>query len=288
MDKNKISKTGKDNVSAPSKRKSGHLGGGFWVLFILGTTVFIGPFIALFFSLYLASPDFQLFLILAVLGIILYVWIISYMVLKSVCQETGPIIRIKGREYRFWGLLIVASIGVLLTYYLLGGLTILFDHFVKSDLSWRLFDTVCSSKVFWWITSICLFVFAASWASKEGEIREALSKKRHSVDGNLGVTMFPEVGQIMPLKSIQIFQVFSDGSALAFTSDKAPAEPVVDYKGPTAYLFADAKIPYYDDLVITVPEEKVVRQVGTYRFNNKYGVKTVPIISILDKHSDDC
>lgn len=287
MKTNNISKTGEGNASAPSKRKIGRFGTGFLALFILGATVFIGFFVALFFSLYFASPDVQFFLILAVLGILFYIWIISFMIMKvvgdSVGNETGPIIRIKGREYSFWGVLVVISIGVLLVYYLICGVILLFEHFAHNDLSWKIMDTVCSGKVFWWVTSICFFVFAASWASKEAEVREALSRNRRSADGNLGVTMFPEAGQIMPLKSIRIFQVFSDGSALAYSSDKAPAKPIIDFNGPTVHLSADVNNPYYEDLVITVPEEKVVRQVGTFRYNNKYGVKTVPIVSLFDK-----
>ena len=45
---------------------------GWYVLFILGPAAFIGPFVALFFAMYFAAPDYAFFLILAILGIILY------------------------------------------------------------------------------------------------------------------------------------------------------------------------------------------------------------------------
>jgi len=293
MEKNNPSKNQNVDSKANLRLNSKRWRFGWYLLLILVPAAFIGPIVALFIKLYFAAPDFQLFLILAVLGIIFYVSI-EVILLKELDMAQDPnrnpdvVIRIKGREYSFWGILLFASIGVLLTYYLIVVVTLLFDRFVHNDLSWKVLDTICSSKVFWWVTSICLFVFAASWAIKEMEVKNALSKSRRPDDDNLGATLFPEVGQIMPLKSIRVFQVFSDGSALAYTSDKAPADPVIDYKGPTVHLFADENNPYYDDLVITVTEDKVIRQVGIYRYGSKYGVKTVPIISILDKQSDDC
>lgn len=103
------------------------------------------------------------------------------------------------------------------------------------------------------------------------------------IDGNLGITMFQEPGPIMALKSFEIFQVHTNGQALAFSSDKDAAQRVIDYHGPTVLLLPDKNQPYYDKLVITVPENKVVRQVGTYRYNSREGVKTVPIVSFLSE-----
>ena len=104
-----------------------------------------------------------------------------------------------------------------------------------------------------------------------------------TIDGNLGVSMLQEPGPIMALKSFEIFQVHSNGQALAFSSDKDPAKRVLDYHGPTVLFLPDKNQPYYDKLVITVPENKIVRQVGTYRYDSREGVKTVPIVSFLDK-----
>jgi hypothetical protein len=103
-----------------------------------------------------------------------------------------------------------------------------------------------------------------------------------SVDGNLGITMFPEPGPVMDLKSFEILQVHSNGQALAYSSDKVPAQPIIDYHGPTVLFLPDKNQPYYDHLVITVPEGKIVRQVGTYRYKARDGVKTVPIISFQE------
>jgi hypothetical protein len=109
------------------------------------------------------------------------------------------------------------------------------------------------------------------------------SSKGNSSENSLGISMFSEVGQVMRLKSFQIFQVLSDGNALAFSSEKAPAQSIIDYKGPSVLLLTDGRVSYYDSLVITVPEYKVVRQVGTFRYNSKYGIKTVPIVSFFYK-----
>ena len=283
---------GNDSKSS-SKRNIERLGIGRNILLILVPAAIIGPVIALFFALYFAAPELSFFLILAVLGILFYVFV-EFLVFKTVGRrpnskrEADPTIRIKGRDYSLWGVLVAVSFCVLIAYYVLCGATMILDRVAHSEHTWTLFEAVCSSKVFWWITSICLFVFASSWAMREMEIKDALFGKPHSADGNLGVTLFPEPGQVLNLKSIRIFQVFSDGSALAFTSEKVPAQPVIDYKGPTVHLFADTNNPFYDDLVITVPGNKVVRQIGTYRYESKNGVKTVPIISIMDKQSDDC
>lgn len=40
---------------------------------------------------------------------------------------------------------------------------------------------------------------------------------------------------------------------------------------------------YYDDEVIRVPKDKIVRQIGIYRYEAKIGRKTVPIIAIMDR-----
>ena len=134
------------------------------------------------------------------------------------------------------------------------------------------------------IISVLLAAVFGSCLQLRGEAIIKGSKVGYdSVNGNLGVSMFPEPGPIMALKSFEIFQVHTNGQALAFSSDKDPAKRVLDYHGPTVLFMPDKNQPYYDKLVITVPGNKVVRQVGTYRYDSREGVKTVPIVSILDK-----
>ena len=52
---------------------------GWYVLIILGPAAFIWPFVALSFALYFAVPNYIFFLILAILGIILYVLIVFFL-----------------------------------------------------------------------------------------------------------------------------------------------------------------------------------------------------------------
>lgn len=62
-----------NNTKAPSpKRKIERWEIGWLVLLVLGPAVFLGPYVALFFVVYLTVPEVWLFLVLAILGIILY------------------------------------------------------------------------------------------------------------------------------------------------------------------------------------------------------------------------
>ena len=102
--------------------------------------------------------------------------------------------------------------------------------------------------------------------------------------GDPGISMFSEAGQTMPLKSFRVFQVLPNGTALAESSEKDKVKYSFEYGDPIVLLLAAENSAYYDDQVIKVPAGKVVRQVGTYRYETQNDfVKTVPIISFLDK-----
>lgn len=75
-------------------------------------------------------------------------------------------------------------------------------------------------------------------------------------------------------KKFIVIQVNSDGSAIA----------VADY-GMKAVLFqAKGNGSYYDDQVITIPQGKVFRQIGTFRYENtEHMIKTIPVVDIFDK-----
>lgn len=99
-----------------------------------------------------------------------------------------------------------------------------------------------------------------------------------------GISMFSEAGPIMPLKSFRIFQVLPNGSALAYSSEKSKVQYIFEYGDPVVLFIPQDNTAYYDNQVITVPVNKVVHQVGIYRYetNNEF-VKTVPIIDFGDK-----
>lgn len=69
-----------ESTNSSPKRKIKRWEIGWYVLFILGPAAFIGPFVALFFALYFAAPDYTLFLILAILGIILYILMVVFLI----------------------------------------------------------------------------------------------------------------------------------------------------------------------------------------------------------------
>ena len=170
-----------DNTSSTKplpKRENKRLGFGLYFFVIIGLSVFAVPIIYLFFVLYFIDTTYSFFLVLAVLGILFYVWAL-YHLLKDP-QKTDPIVRIKGKEYSLWGALIVVSFCVLITYYLVCGAVMLFDKFANNDLSWRIFNIVCSSKLFWWITSMGMIIHIIAWVEREIEIKHAFSRNHQS------------------------------------------------------------------------------------------------------------
>ena len=102
--------------------------------------------------------------------------------------------------------------------------------------------------------------------------------------GDPGISLFDEPGDVMSLKSFKIFQVLPNGTALAYSAEKTTVQYKWQYGEPVVFLLPEEGTTYYDDLVIKVPSGKVVRQIGTYRYETKNEfVKTVPIVKILDK-----
>lgn len=175
------------------------------------------------------------------------------------------------RVYRFWTILQRGCLYSLLAFFAVTLVLALAFHVYVPG--WVIFV----------VSALLIGIYGACIQIRGEAMIKAGIANHASIDGNLGISLFPEPGQIMALKSFQIFQVFSNGQALAFSSDKAPAQPVLDYRGPTVLLMVDEKQPYYDNLVITVPEGKVVRQIGLFRYKSRNSVKTVPIISFMDE-----
>lgn len=99
-----------------------------------------------------------------------------------------------------------------------------------------------------------------------------------------GISMFDSPGEKMELKSFRVFQVLSDGSALAESSKKIKVDYRSDYSNPIVYFLPEEGVAYYDDQEIRIPTNKVARQIGIYKYTTKGNtLKTVPIVSFLDK-----
>lgn len=88
------------------------------------------------------------------------------------------------------------------------------------------------------------------------------------------ITMYSNPQERLSEKEFTVIQVNNDGSAIA-----------VAELGTKAVLFqAKENGSYYDDQVITIPQGKVFRQIGTFRYENtEHMVKTIPVVGIFDK-----
>lgn len=102
-------------------------------------------------------------------------------------------------------------------------------------------------------------------------------------DGSDGPTMFDKPGDVIEVNSFKVFQVIGKNAALVNGQTHEDLQLEI-YTGPVFLLRNDDGKYYYDDEIIKVPEGKVVRQVGIYRYQTKAEFdKTVPIIQIMDE-----
>lgn len=91
------------------------------------------------------------------------------------------------------------------------------------------------------------------------------------------IVMFEKPQQEIKVKSFEVMQVLSDGSALAIVED-------FNNYGMIVLFLADEGTSYYDDQKIKVPSGKKVMQVGTFKYVARSEMeKTVPVVEILDK-----
>lgn len=94
---------------------------------------------------------------------------------------------------------------------------------------------------------------------------------------NRNVVMFEKPQQVITARTLKVMQVLPDGSALA------TVDFMEDNGGMVAMFLAKDGMSYYDDQKIIVPSDKCLRQIGTYSYESKMGMKTVPVVEILDK-----
>lgn len=90
------------------------------------------------------------------------------------------------------------------------------------------------------------------------------------------IKLFDEPGDIIKENSLKVFQVLTDHTALV--------RNINSYIG-TVYLITNKDNKYYyDTQEIDIPKNKVIRQIGIYRYPTQNDIiKTVPIIMIMDK-----
>ena len=88
-----------------------------------------------------------------------------------------------------------------------------------------------------------------------------------------GLRMLLEEGDCITSKNIRIFQVITDGIALATTSNNVYEDTIL--------LLDDTGKLFYDNEIIKMPTKKCAKQVGVYSYETMQGIqKTVPAVII--------
>lgn len=99
-----------------------------------------------------------------------------------------------------------------------------------------------------------------------------------SNSGYPGLTIFEEEGKCTGAKQIKIMQTLEPDMALAYA--KTQPNAIYDPNEILVLLLGDEKTNYYDDQKIDIPRRMSAKQVGTYQYEAKAGMKTVPAVTI--------
>ncbi len=101
-----------------------------------------------------------------------------------------------------------------------------------------------------------------------------------SNNGNYpGLTIFEEEGKCLNAKQLQVMQTLEPNMALSIA--KSQPNSIYDPNEILVLLLGDDTTSnYYDDLKINIPKGKCAKQIGTYQYEAKMGIKTVPAVTI--------
>ena len=99
-----------------------------------------------------------------------------------------------------------------------------------------------------------------------------------SNSGYPGLTIFEEEGKCTNARQIKIMQTLEPNMALAHA--KTQPNAIYDENEILVLLLGDEKANYYDDQKINIPKGMCAKQVGTYQYEAKMGIKTVPAVTI--------
>lgn len=92
------------------------------------------------------------------------------------------------------------------------------------------------------------------------------------------VVMFEKPRGIVPGTTFRVTEVLPNGNALAMGCEEENGNCI-----PEVLFIGDKSMPYYDGQMISVPNGKVAKQMGTLRYGARGNVKTVPIVKIMAK-----
>lgn len=126
------------------------------------------------------------------------------------------------------------------------------------------------------ITGAILMIVVAFFMSRQTD-----GNPVDEVDQN--VELYEKPLQAIKAKELKVFQVLEDGSALASVELDIHNPRDCNY-GLVVLFLSDENSTYYDDQIISVPEGKCLRPVGTYHYMTRQNMeKTVPVVEIFDK-----
>ena len=99
-----------------------------------------------------------------------------------------------------------------------------------------------------------------------------------SNSGYPGLTLFEEEGKCTGARQIKVMQTLEPNMALAHA--KTQPNVIYDPNEILVLLLGDETASYYDDQKINIPKGMCAKQVGTYQYEAKMGMKTVPVVTI--------
>ncbi len=96
--------------------------------------------------------------------------------------------------------------------------------------------------------------------------------------GYPGLTIFEEEGKCTGARQIKVMQTLEPNMALAHA--KTQPNAIYDPNEILVLLLGNETASYYDDQKINIPKGMCAKQVGTYQYEAKMGMKTVPVVTI--------
>lgn len=129
------------------------------------------------------------------------------------------------------------------------------------------------------VTGIVI-TFAAIWvASFDKPV--ATSTVEEAAEENENLKLFDEPGDVIESSSFKVFQALDKGLALANAKEDKDDDM---YLGVTCLLFNKDGKYYYDEEIVKVPQGKVARQIGVFKYESRAEMeRTVPVVEIMDK-----
>lgn len=92
-------------------------------------------------------------------------------------------------------------------------------------------------------------------------------------NGIIGLEIFDEPGDHMDYSRFEIFQVVTDGCALARPDESFSS---------IVFIIPDETQNFYDNQKIVLNDNQYALRVGTYKYGSKMGERTVPAIKIIN------